>query len=122
MLVILFPFSLAHGDVKEVLIAPVEPKMASTTKERLEYELPAILKHIALCESGNKANAKNPTSSASGRFQFIKSSWNYYGKQLWGSELKNKNVFDWEDSTELALYVYKMNGTRDWNASMHCWN
>jgi hypothetical protein len=84
-------------------------------------EFPPILLEIAKCESGDRAYAKNPNSSASGRFQFIRSSWEYYGRMYWGDEWANKDVFDWEDNTELALFVYKLNGTRDWDASRHCW-
>jgi hypothetical protein len=84
-------------------------------------EIPEIMLRIAECESNNTAHAKNPNSSASGRFQFINSSWEYYGKMHWGGDWINKNVFDWDDNTELALYVYERNGTRDWLASSHCW-
>ena len=97
---------------KELPIAPIIVSKPS---------LPLILEKIAVCESNNVAWAKNPYSTASGRFQFLRSSWNYYGNKLWGEELKNKNVFDYEDNTELALYVFKLNGTRDWNASYNCW-
>lgn len=34
---------------------------------------------ILACESGGKLTAENPTSSASGKWQFLDSSWNNYG-------------------------------------------
>lgn len=80
-----------------------------------------LLERIAMCESNDNPLAKNPNSTASGRFQFLTSSWNHYGKELWGDELKNKDVFDYHENTELALYVFNKNGTRDWNASIDCW-
>lgn len=40
---------------------------------------------------------------------------------LWGENWVNKNVFDWDDNTELAEFVFKLNGTRDWDASRSCW-
>jgi hypothetical protein len=97
------------------------PPTAPTSSLQAIKPLPVVLERIALCESRNNPKAKNPTSSASGRFQFIKSSWKHYGKQLWGDKWIEKNVFDYEDNTELAVYVYKKNGTRDWNASNECW-
>ncbi len=75
---------------------------------------------IAECESRNHAHAKNPTSSASGRFQFIKGSWEYYGNQLWGTTT-DKNIFVYRDNTDLAYFVAKKNGFRDWEASAYCW-
>lgn len=79
-----------------------------------------ILWDIAECESGNNALAKNPSSTASGRFQFLSSSWKYYGQKLWGDEWVNKDVFDWDDNTELAIYAYKQSGATPWLASVHC--
>lgn len=101
----------------ELAIEP-EPEASSTKPIILDDPL---FEAIAECESGNNPKAKNPNSSASGRFQFIKKSWNYYGNELWGDDLVNKDVFDYEDNTELAWYVYKRNGTVDWEESRHCW-
>ena len=98
------------------LIPPTRIAYAETTQSI------DILEDIALCESGNDPLAKNASSTASGRFQFVRSSWNGYGKELWGEELKNKNVFDWNDNTELAVYTYNKVGTSPWDASKDCWN
>jgi hypothetical protein len=81
-----------------------------------------ILGVIGACESGNNPLAKNRYSSASGRFQFIKSSWEYYGKELWGADWVNHNIFSWNDNTELANFVYLRNGTSDWLESKPCWS
>ncbi len=80
-----------------------------------------LFNRIASCESKNDPHARNPNSTASGRFQFLWSSWNYYGKQLWGEDFYKKNIFDYNDSTELAWYVFQKNGTKDWDASKKCW-
>lgn len=82
---------------------------------------------IAVCESGKETPesidplAKNPRSTASGVFQFLKGSWRYYGMKHWGS-LEGRSVFDAEDNIELALWVMSTErGTKDWIASHHCW-
>lgn len=80
-----------------------------------------LFNRIAMCESGEIVTAKNPNSTAKGRFQFLDSSWKYYGKQLWGDEWINKNVFSYDDNTELAWYVFGKNGTADWLESKNCW-
>ena len=81
---------------------------------------------IALCESRNYITGqidpliKNPTSTASGVFQFVNKSWNYYGAQLWGS-MEGKDVFNPKQNIELAMYVMSKRGTKDWEASRYCW-
>lgn len=97
---------------------PIEP--STPLPEAASAVVPAVLERIAQCESHNIANAKNPNSTASGRFQFLKSSWEGYGKELWGS-IEGKDVFSAKDNTELALYVYRRYGTSPWNASRYCW-
>jgi muramidase (phage lysozyme) len=65
---------------------------------------------------------KNPTSTASGYYQFLDSSWETYGKQLWGDHLKDHDKLNRTDSTILAAYVFGKNGTQDWLESKPCWN
>lgn len=90
--------------------APIEGRVLDPTLER-----------IAACESNNIATAKNPNSSASGRFQFIRSSWEHYGRAYWGGDFNTKDVFNFDDNTELAYWVMSQNGYRDWEASAQCW-
>lgn len=102
------------------------PAIATTTPSIgpnlvITATLPSILENIALCESNNVANAKNPNSSASGRFQFLDSSWKYYGKKLWGENFEKKNKLNFEDSTDLAVYVYGIDGVKPWLSSQECW-
>lgn len=112
----------------QLLQSSLPPNYSTTTSIVLEApNLPQVkrdilFERIALCESNNIATAKNKGSTASGRFQFIKSTWNHYGKELWGDKLAEKDVFDYEDNTELALYVYTKYGTNDWNESKPCWS
>lgn len=97
-------------------IAVPTPVQATTTQP-----LPPVLERIAKCESRNDPHQKNLNSSASGRFQFIWGTWNTYGKKLWGNEFYTKNIWSYEDNTELALWVYTNYGTKDWDASKKCW-
>lgn len=73
-----------------------------------------------MCESRNVPTAKNPNSTASGRFQFLNSSWRGYALEHWGT-LEGHDVFDYDDNTELAYYVAKTYGLSPWYASRHCW-
>lgn len=128
ILYIVFGFTLLVG-VASIASADIQPwsiptevalkHMAISPQIEQGYE---ILEKVALCESNNIATAKNPKSSAKGRFQFLDSSWKYYGQKLWGDKWKEKNVLDYDDSTELAMYVYSINKLRDWEASKNCWS
>ena len=80
-----------------------------------------LFERIALCESGNNPHAKNPYSSASGRFQFLHGTWYHYGLEFWGEDFYSKNIWDYDNNTELAWYVFNKYGSRDWNASKSCW-
>lgn len=81
-----------------------------------------VMIEIARCESrfrqfDSKGNVlKNPTSTAMGAFQIMAS-------LHAGSAQKNLglNVYDLEGNAAYARYLYEKNGTRDWNASKHCW-
>lgn len=79
-----------------------------------------VMERIAYCESKNVATAKNSRSTASGRFQFLKGSWEYYGMKKWGT-LEGRDVFNYDDNTELAYWVFDREGTTPWLASSHCW-
>ena len=104
------------------VIAPTAEAKTMSVKEKIDF----VFEAIAHCESydaelgKNNLHAKNPTSSASGEFQFINGSWYYYGLELWGEDFYTKNIWS-NDNRELADYVYKKYGTRDWEASRHCW-
>lgn len=103
----------------ETFIPP--PLIASTTPVYTDEFI-----RIGGCESTGKPygaweyHAKNKYSSASGVFEFINSSWYQYGRQLWGQDFYEKNIWT-EDNVELAWYVYQKYGTKDWDSSKSCW-
>lgn len=90
-------------------------------QELTEKELTPLLIAIQKAESGGNPTAQNPTSTAGGLFQFIDSSWENYGKQLWGDEWVNKDKYNAIDNTELALYAYQKDGYYPWCMSMYSW-
>jgi len=77
--------------------------------------IPAILARIKMCESGGSYTAQNPSSSASGAYQFIDGTWAGYGgysRALYAPPAV-------QDAK--ALIVYKQSGTGPWVSSMGCW-
>ena len=87
----------------------------------LEREIDYTLEDIAACESGGNLEARNPHSSAKGKYQFLDGTWKYYGQKLWGDAWITKDVFAEKDQDELAYFVVSLNGYVDWEASAHCW-
>lgn len=106
LFIILYP---VVSSADEVYMPPESPKLS-------------VIERIAICESGDNPHAKNPYSSASGRFQFLWSSWYRYGLELWGQSFYEKNIFSYQDNTELAEYVISKYGTGPWYSSKSCWN
>lgn len=87
----------------------------------LEYDVNALLAlNIACAESNFIETAKNTNSTASGIYQWIDSSWRYYGEKYWGT-LTGRDRFNADDNIELAMIVLSKRGTTDWDASKHIW-
>lgn len=112
-------FSLPRVAASPIVVQ--EPQSAYTPILESERITDYTLERIGWCESRNDPNAQNPTSSAKGRFQFLDSSWKYYGYKLWGSRLSEKDQYSYADSTELAYFVVTLNGYKDWSSSKECW-
>lgn len=96
---------------------------SQATTSPITFESPhsSLFDRIAQCESQDDPHTKNPSSTASGRFQFLWGTWNRYGKELWGDGFYDKNIWNYIDNTELAWYIFSKYGTKDWNASKSCW-
>lgn len=99
----------------------IEISQGQVSQGQAQLPLPKVMVDIARCESGDKQfNAdgsivKNPTSSAQGRFQIMAS------LHRETAESMGMDIDTWEGNTQYAMYLYGRNGTRDWNASIHCW-
>lgn len=74
---------------------------------------------IAKCESGLDQGAKNPNSSASGIFQFIRGT--FEGTRIAMGLPKEVDVFDESINIKMGIWLLKREGTRPWVSSAHCW-
>jgi hypothetical protein len=103
----------------------LEIRLKQINKDRQEYKIAMFreskimrdLDAVAFCESGYNDNAKNPHSSALGRYQIIDSTIALCEKHL-GREL-NRTVR--KDSEACAIWLYERYGLTPWEASKHCW-
>jgi hypothetical protein len=70
---------------------------------------------IAKCESGGRYNAQNSISTASGKYQFLDSTWNNYAgypkARLAPPEIQEQKAYE----------TFLRRGTQPWDASYHCW-
>lgn len=77
-----------------------------------------ILDEIAQCESGGNPRAQNPTSSASGTWQFIRSTWLGIGGGQFAPTAAQATP---AQQRQMAERLYAQQGTTPWNASRSCW-
>jgi len=75
------------------------------------------LNAVSWCESRHDDMADNADSSALGRFQIINSTLALCEKHL-GRKLDRTNE---KDSWDCAIFLYSINGLKDWRASKSCW-
>lgn len=73
---------------------------------------------LIACESGGRATAQNPSSTASGLFQFLDSSWRAYGGGKYAARAKDATP---AQQYEIANHAYAMSGLSPWAASRSCW-
>jgi len=74
---------------------------------------------IADAESSYNPNAKNPKSTASGLYQFIKSTWQSTLKRM---DREWVSPFDADTNIEAAIYLLAQGELHHWNASKNKWN
>ena len=117
------PVAIAEDVVPVQIIEVKEPTVEEMIIEyaTLKDVDPDLALRIARCESNFNPKAKNPNSSASGVYQWIKGSFEYYGKLYWKDDYYQKDRFNPKDNIELAIWVISTKGTSDWTESRHCW-
>lgn len=82
--------------------------------------VPDVLLRIRFCESTNNYQAAHAVSSARGAYQFLTSSWEWYGHAgRYGAASADKATPAQQD--EAAVLTLKRDGTRPWLASRSCW-
>lgn len=102
------------------VVMPLHQSVEEYVREQFK-DAPVMI-DIARCESrfrqydSNGKVLKNPTSSAMGVFQVMAS--------IHAESAKDNldlDIYSLEGNAAYARYLYERNGTRDWNASKHCW-
>jgi hypothetical protein len=80
--------------------------------------LPPVLSAIKQCESGGNYTAVNPTSGASGAYQFLTSTWQSLSASA-GYATAAAAPPAVQDAA--ALELYNEDGTTPWASSQSCW-
>lgn len=73
---------------------------------------------VIACESGGRADAQNPSSTASGLFQFLDTSWIAYGGGQYASRAKFATP---AQQLAVANRAFAQSGLSPWAASQGCW-
>ena len=100
-----------------VVLTAVPMSMGAGVAEAAQVPT-GVLDEIARCESGGSYTAQNPSSSASGKYQFIDSTWRAYRGDSSAARAKDASPAEQEAA---AQRLYAAQGTTPWNASKSCW-
>lgn len=69
-------------------------------------------------ESGGNPRAANPSSTASGLYQFLDSSWMDYGGGQYASRAMYASV---PEQNAVAWHAYQVSGFQPWDGDQSCW-
>ena len=111
-------------DVPDVqLPAAVHDDVQVDVQVEREIVLPDVFDRIVFCESSGDPEAQNPTSTASGLYQFIYGTWVWVWEDLKGEEPPAPEAWKASvyDQTRAAKTLYLTMGLTPWYASKHCW-
>lgn len=105
----------SQSEVDSIVVEPTVSQAPVSAGVSDLSNLPAIMYAIENCESGGNPTAQNPSSTASGLFQFLDSTWAGYGGY-------SRAMYAPQSVQEAkALLEYSTNGTSPWLASSFCW-
>lgn len=99
-------------------VAPLQPVETADSPKQTETttsDSPDLLERIAKCESGGSYTAQNRSSTASGRYQFLDSSWGGYGGYARAKDAPPAV----QDAK--ARETFARRGSQPWAASRGCW-
>ncbi len=82
--------------------------------------VPDVLRRIRFCESTNNYSATNPASTASGAYQFLDKSWDWYGHAA-RTGVSRAHQATRAQQDQSALLTLQSQGTSPWAASRSCW-
>lgn len=82
--------------------------------------VPDLLLRIRFCESTNNYSATNPRSTASGAYQFLDKSWDWYGHAA-RTGVSRAHLATRAQQDQAALSTLQAQGTAPWAASRSCW-
>jgi hypothetical protein len=83
--------------------------------------LPDVLLRIRFCESTNNYGAAHVASTARGAYQFLASSWEWYGHaDRYG--VTEAHLATPAQQDEAALLTLRQDGARPWAESRQCWD
>lgn len=111
--------------------APAPPPASPAAPSGAGASMPSLLRRIGGCESSGRPDgplrwqADNPTSSASGAFQILDSTWRgwarSYGADVGAGQYARARHAPADVQTTVARRAFDAQGTRPWAASRSCW-
>ena len=86
-------------------------------------QMPAVLKRIAKCESGDTHFDKNGQVLVRGNTNRSVDVGRYQINSVWFAKATELglNVFDEEDNQKMAEWLFENRGTEDWYLTKKCW-
>ena len=115
------PSSVPDDDADEPAPEPVIGPESEWIDGGNGVALPDVVLRIRFCESTNNYRATHPVSTASGAYQFLIGSWEWYGHaDRYG--VPEAYLATPAQQDEAILLTVERDGLRPWAASRHCWN